>query len=82
MTREDLVDTYPEETFLLADGFDDAILGVDETTMRVIYSVKKCREILMEQGMNDEEALDYFNFNTRGSYVGDQTPIWCDDDFS
>ena len=25
MTREDLMDRYPEETFLLADGFDDAI---------------------------------------------------------
>lgn len=79
MTREDLVDTYPEETFLLADGFDDAILGVDETTMRVIYSVKKCREILMEQGMNDEEAREYFDYNTRDAYMGDKTPIWCDD---
>ena len=71
MTREDLMDRYPEETFLLADGFDDA--------MRVIYSVKKCIEILMEQSMNYEEAQDYFNFNVRGSYMGDQTPIWCDD---
>lgn len=79
MTREDLMDRYPEETFLLADGFDDAILGVDEPTMRVIYSVKKCIEILMEQSMNYEEAQDYFNFNVRGSYMGDQTPIWCDD---
>lgn len=48
MTREDLMDWYPEETFLLADGFDDALLGVDESNMRVIYSVKKCIEILME----------------------------------
>jgi hypothetical protein len=79
MTREDLVDTYPEETFLLADGFDDALLGVDESNMRVIYSVKKCIEILMEQGMDHEEARDYFNFNTRGAYMGDHTPIWCDD---
>jgi hypothetical protein len=31
--------------------------------------------------MTDEEAIEYFEFNMRGSYVGEQTPIWCQDDF-
>jgi len=23
--------------------------------------------------------MEHFEFNIRGSYVGEQTPIWCDD---
>ncbi len=67
-----------EENFLKADGFDDAIIGVDETQMRLIYSVSKCIEILMKD-MSEEEALEYFYFNVSGSYVGQKTPIWCTD---
>lgn len=79
--RKLLVERYPEETFLLADGFDTAIIGVDEQTMRVIYSVSTCIVVLKEQGMTWDEAEEYFEFNTAGAYVGDQTPIWCYDDF-
>jgi hypothetical protein len=27
--------------------------------------------------MTEEEAVEYFNFNVMGSYVGEKTPIWC-----
>ena len=63
---------------LKADGFDDAILGVDESSMRLIYSISKCIDILMED-MSDEDALEHFYYNVSGSYMGEQTPIWCDD---
>ena len=75
---ESIIEQYEEETFLKADGFDQAILGVEESTMRLIYSVKKCIEILTED-MSEEDALEYFNYNTLRSYVGDKTPIWCHD---
>ena len=78
--REELIDRYPEESFLLADGFDDAILGVDENSMRVIYSVSKCINILMKD-MSRDDAVEYFDFNTRSAYMGEKTPIYCDDDF-
>ena len=71
-----IIEQYEDETFLKADGFDEAIIGVDETTMRLIYSVKKCIEILMRD-MSEEDAIDYFNFNVSGSYMGEKTPIWC-----
>jgi hypothetical protein len=74
-----IIEQYDEEDFLKADGFDKAIIGVDENTMRLIYSVLKCIEILMEHGMSEEEAFEYFTFNVSGSYVGDKTPIWCVD---
>ncbi len=73
-----IVEIYPDEDILKADGFDDAIIGVDyqHTEPRLIYSVTKCLEIL-EKDMDSEEAMEYFDYNVRGAYVGEKTPIWC-----
>jgi len=74
------MDYYPEEVFLKADGFDSAIIGVDEVSMRLIYSERLClEELIVRDGMSMEEAIEYFDFNVRGSYVGEKTPIWCVD---
>lgn len=75
-----IIEQYEDETFLKADGFDEAIIGVDETTMRLIYSVKKCIEILIRD-MSEEDAIEYFTFNVSSAYVGGKTPIWCQDIF-
>jgi hypothetical protein len=73
-----ILDRYKE--LLTAVGFDDAILGVDPNSNRVIYSVTKCVNILMEEdGMDFEEAYDYLSYNSINAWVGEQTPIWCDD---
>jgi len=77
----EITEYYYEDEILKADGFDDAVIGVEERTMRLIYSVRKCIEILVLGGMSVEEAIEYFDFNTRGAYVGEKTPIWCDDMF-
>jgi len=73
-----LLDYYGEESLLIADGFDEAIIGVEENSMRVIYSVSKCIDILGED-MPIDEALEYFYYNVSGSYMGKNTPIWCED---
>jgi hypothetical protein len=47
MTKKELiVESYPDETFMVADGFDDAIIGICERTNRVIYSTKRVLESL------------------------------------
>lgn len=67
---------------MFADGFDDAIIGIDSTTQRVIYSVRLCYEVLMERDdMDFDEAQEFFAFNVLGSYMGEKTPIWCNDVF-
>jgi len=78
---EGIIEYYQDEEFLKADGFDDAVIGVDTSTMRLIYSVRMCVEILVLQGMDMFEAIEYFDFNIRGSFVGEKTPIWCEDMF-
>lgn len=76
---EKILDRYEDETFLKADGFDDAIIGVDDQRMKLIYSTRKCVEVLMKD-MTEEEAWDYFHFNVAGS-IYEAGPIFCSDDF-
>ena len=76
-----IVENFYEYGFLIADGFDEAVIGYEENSMRIIYSVSKCIDILMKDGMSEINALEYFTYNVSGSYVGDKTPIWCWDYF-
>ena len=78
---EKIVEQYQDMEILTADGFDSAVIGIDVNSTRLIYSVEKCINILMEQGMSMTEAVEYFEFNVSGSYVGEKTPIWCEDLF-
>lgn len=78
---DEILENYPDEEILIADGFDDAIIGIDIKSMRLIYSVTKCIDILMIDMTDYLEAFEYFEFNVSGAYVGEKTPIWCYDDF-
>jgi hypothetical protein len=69
-----------EETTIFYDGFDEAIIGVEIYSFRVIYSVQKCIEILCKD-MPEEDAMEHFGYNVTGGYVGEKTPIFCDDEF-
>lgn len=69
--RERICDTFPDMEFLFADGFDSAILGFCTKTYRIVYSKSKCIEILSKD-MDHEEAIEFFDFNVDGSYVGNK----------
>ena len=87
MTKLELIEEmYPDLELLKADGFDDAIIGVaciKQTGVYVlVYSVTLCLDILMERDkMTAEEAVEFFDFNVEGSYMGEKTPIWVNDEF-
>jgi hypothetical protein len=78
---QEIIDYYGDEEFLIADGFDAAVIGVEVHSMRLIYSVSKCIDILIEEGMEHEDAIEHFEYNVSGAYVGEQTPIWCHDNY-
>lgn len=72
--KESIADYNPKA--LLADGHDHAILGY-ATTGQVIYSISMIIEGLMEMSeMTREEAIEFFDFNIAGAYVGEYTPIF------
>ena len=77
-TLEQIFENYYDQDFLIADGFNDAVIGVEINSMCLIYSVSKCLEIL-EEHMSEEDAIEYFECNVSSAYVGEQTPIWCYD---
>jgi hypothetical protein len=70
-----LEDENPNALFF--DGYDKAIIGIARRINMcvVAYSGKKIIKCLIEQGMNHEEAMEFFDFNVAGSWVGDHTPI-------
>ena len=75
-----IVEQSGGEEVLLADGFNEAVIGKDYNSQRVIYSVSKCVQILVDsQNMTTEEAIEYLEYNTLNCYVGENTPIWCYD---
>ncbi len=77
--RESILEAYPEDEFLFALGLDDAIIGVEQFSMKIVYSESECIRIYQEQGMSFEEAVDFFEFNVKSAYMGDMTPIFVDD---
>ena len=78
---EDIIENYPDETFLVMEGHDNAIIGVDMNTMRLVYSVTAILENLMAQGMDDEEAIEFYEYNIASAYFGEKTPVLCEDTF-
>jgi DNA-binding XRE family transcriptional regulator len=71
-----ILEWFPEEELLKIDGFDDAIIGIDEANMRLIYSSAKIVDILKEE-MSEEDAIEHFEYNIKGAWVGEKTPIYC-----
>lgn len=53
--------------------YNTAILGYD-TEGRVVYSVEKILDALAKDGMTWDEAYEYFEFNTLGTFIGMNNP--------
>ncbi len=71
-----LAEQNPEA--VLYDGFEDALVGLacQFNTVLACYDRERCIKILMERdGMDEDEAEEYFEFNVAGAYVGTFTPI-------
>tara|TARA_B100000780_G_scaffold168558_1_gene117990 strand:- start:4751 stop:5023 length:273 start_codon:yes stop_codon:yes gene_type:complete len=65
---------------LRADGFNDAIMGIVQRCGQddvVLYDTDKVIEGLMNgDGMSYEEAVEYFEFNILGAWMGEGTPAF------
>jgi len=64
------------------DGFDECVIGVaniwrDQMTVEVlVYSADAMiNQLMVNDGMSDEEAEEYFCFNIEGAYIGIDTPV-------
>lgn len=78
MTREEVAEINPDA--LVCDGFDEAIIGMAERINLgpvVAYSVEKILDILINRdGMTYEEAIEYYDYNVVGAWMGEFTPVF------
>jgi hypothetical protein len=67
-----------DEQTLYADGFEGALVGIGQQFNRelAVYDYDKCVDILVSQGMTEEEAHEYMDYNVTGAWVGDHTPVF------
>ena len=62
-----------------ADGFEDAILGVCRRKGQadtVLYDQDTVIKILMDDGLDYEEAVEYYENNIIDAWVGEGTPAF------
>jgi hypothetical protein len=73
-----LKEKYPDLATM--DGYDEAIIGVvTRMGLEVIcYDLDKVIKILMKQGMDEQDAWDWYQFNMAGSWIGEQTPVFLE----
>lgn len=84
---KEIISEYNEKA-LIADGFDGAIIGLvnqgGTSNFLVLYDSEKCIEILAKQFEEAEPgdtdfhtmAVEYFEYNVSGGYVGENTPMF------
>ena len=72
------------ESALFADGFNDCVIGGTSKGL-VVYSTELILESLMKSNddadtLDDDEllteAIEHFEYNIAGSYMGEMTPIY------
>jgi len=73
-----LYEEEEESSLLKVDGYDEALMGVVErfNTTFFLYDKSKIIKQLIEDGLKEEEAEEYFSYNIIGSWVGEGTPAF------
>lgn len=63
----------------IMDGYNHCIVGVVERfgqPIIVCYDKAKIIETMCNEGMTEEESLEFFEFNQIGAWVGETTPCF------
>ncbi len=75
---EELLDSLPDAIML--DGYDDCIVGIAERfgmpTVLAYDKEKMLARLTESDGMNGEEAEEFFYYNIIGGWVGEATPMF------
>lgn len=81
--RDRVAEHFGEDLLFLdpPEVFDKCIVGVGfrcASEPVVVYDAEKCIAAIMEGGLDRDDAVDHFNFNVSGAYVGPRTPMFLD----
>ena len=59
--------------------YDSCIVGIGFRFSHgplAVYDIDRVLAVLEKNGISHEEAVEYFEFNVRGAWSGDGTPIY------
>ena len=85
--RDVLADENPEA--ICYDGMDEALIGIyrgdlarqnmQERSIAVYSYVKFIEVYIKRDGMSEEEAIEFFDYNVAGGYICKYQPLIIDD---
>lgn len=68
------------DSAIIIDGYDDCIVGIGTAFGRgyfFIYSEPLIiQKLIKEDGMSIEEAIEFYEYNILGSYIGEEMPVF------
>jgi hypothetical protein len=64
MLLQQILDNFPDQPFVILDGLDNAVIGVDQNSERLVYSINDIVDCFVEQGMEPDEAIEFYEYNT------------------
>jgi len=82
VTRADLIERLNDDEeliFLEGPEFDAAIIGTIERFGQpriVCYDYRKVMRVLVKQGMSHDDAVEWYEFNIIGAWMGEETPCF------
>lgn len=75
--QEHLMEILEEEECLTADGFDDALVGCTYgSNVVAVYDINKMVEVLICEGMDYDDAVEFLDYNVVSAYMGEKTPLY------
>jgi hypothetical protein len=77
--RQACLESAEDEPLVFVDGHDDAILGLAEVDgePRVVYDRGAIvRGLMRRDGMDEEGAAEFFDYNIEGSKLSPLSPIF------
>lgn len=68
------------EDVLSCDGFDDCIMGISvgqHNKAVLVYDRDRIiKKLMFRDDMTHSEAIEFFEYNISGSYLGESTPLY------
>jgi hypothetical protein len=78
-STEELWQLLEDAGCLVADGLDEAVIGITygPEPQRAVYDIDQVIDILCrDEDMDRMDAIEHFEYNIAGSYVGEKTPVF------
>lgn len=72
-------DSCSQMGFLLANGLGAAFVGIVERFGQppiACYDYDRVIQLFTEEGMTEEDAIEHFEYNVIGAWVGERTPCY------